>query len=84
MRGMFSVAQKPRTYVLSQVLWPVSKLSKHPLTTNFRVGTTRTTTDNTKKPRKGTSWSSRLDKITNNVITHNTVGCDELTAMVKD
>ena len=42
------------------------------------------TTDNTTKSRKGTSWLSRLDKITDNVITHNTFGCGELTDMVTD
>ena len=40
-----------------------------------RVGKTRMTMDSTKILRKGTSWSTRLDKRTNNVITQNTVGC---------
>ena len=38
--------------------------------------------DDMKKSRKGTYWSLRLYKITRNVITHNTVGFGELTAMV--
>ena len=50
---------------------------------NAWVGTTRTTMDNTKKLRKGESWPSRLDK-RKKVITKNTVGCGELTAMVID
>ena len=52
------------------------------LPTNSRVEMTKTTTDNTKKSRKGKSWSLRLDKQTNNEITHNRVGCGELTSMV--
>ena len=86
---MFSVAQTPlttslTTSALSQVLCPVAKFSKPPLPTNYRVGTTKTTTDNTTKSRKGKSWSLRLDKRINNVITHNIVRYGELTAMVID
>ena len=89
MRRMFSIAQtplnnSPTTYTLSQVPWPVSKFSKPPLPTDAQVGMKKTTTDNTTELRKGTSWSSRLDKQTNNVITHNIVGCGELTARVTD
>ena len=39
-------------------------------------------TDITKKSRKGKSWLLRLDKIMNNVILKNTVGCGKLTVMV--
>ena len=50
-----------------------------------RVGKTRKMTmDNTTKLRKGKSWSPRMDKRKSNVITQNTVGCGELTAMVTD
>ena len=62
MRGLFSVAQTPRTSALSQVPWPVARLSKPPLPTNACVGKTRLTMDNKTKSRKVTSWLSRLDK----------------------
>ena len=87
MLGLLSVAQTPlttstTTSALSQVPWQVSRFSKPPLHTNAQVVTAKMMTDNTKNLRKGTSWLSRLDKRTHNVITHNTVSCGELTAMV--
>ena len=82
MRGLFSVAQTHWTSVFFQVPWSVTKFSKSTLPANARVSTKRKTMDNTKKLRKGTSWSSRLDKRTNNLITHNIAGCGDLTAMV--
>ena len=50
-----------------------------------RVGKTRKMMMyNTTKSRKGTSWSSRMDKRKNNIITENTVSFGELTVMVTD
>ena len=38
MRGLFSVAQTPRTSALSQVPYPVAKFSKNPIPTNSMNG----------------------------------------------
>ena len=84
MRGLFSVAQTPQTSSLSHVPWSVAKFSKPPLPTNAKSGQDKDDDGQYEKSRKGTSWSLRLDNRKNNVITQNTVGCGELTAMVTD